>query len=70
MSIRFEGARVILRDEVVETDVTVAAGKIVAVGTAAPADQHIDARGLTLAPALIDVHGDAFERQVMPRPKV
>ena len=70
MSIRFEGARVILRDEVVETDVTVAAGKIVAVGTAAPADQQIDARGLTLAPALIDVHGDAFERQVMPRPKV
>ena len=70
MSIRFEGARVILRDEVVETDVTVAAGKIVAVGTTAPADQQIDARGLTLAPALIDVHGDAFERQVMPRPKV
>ena len=30
----------------------------------------IDARGLVLAPALIDVHGDAFERQLMPRPGV
>ncbi|CAN0220198.1 unnamed protein product, partial [Chrysoparadoxa australica] len=30
----------------------------------------IDASGMILAPALIDVHGDAFERQLMPRPGV
>jgi alpha-D-ribose 1-methylphosphonate 5-triphosphate diphosphatase len=29
-----------------------------------------DCRGLLVAPALIDVHGDAFERQVAPRPGV
>ena len=31
---------------------------------------EIDAHGRILAPALIDVHGDAFERQLMPRPGV
>lgn len=30
----------------------------------------LDGRGLILAPAIVDVHGDAFERQVMPRPGV
>lgn len=30
----------------------------------------IDASGLILAPAIIDIHGDAFERQVAPRPNV
>lgn len=29
-----------------------------------------DCRGLLVAPALVDVHGDAFERQVAPRPGV
>ena len=30
----------------------------------------MDCRGLILAPALVDIHGDAFERQIMPRPGV
>ncbi len=29
-----------------------------------------DARGLVLLPGIVDVHGDAFERQIMPRPGV
>ena len=29
-----------------------------------------DARGLLVLPGIVDVHGDAFERQVMPRPGV
>src|SRR6056297_2926623 len=58
--ITFEGAKVYLPTEIVETTVTVAGGRIA----------EIDARGLVLAPALIDVHGDAFERQLMPRPGV
>ncbi len=40
-------------------------------GTAAPATgEHIDARGLLVLPGMVDLHGDAFERQVMPRPRV
>ncbi len=29
-----------------------------------------DAKGRLVLPGIIDVHGDAFERQIMPRPKV
>jgi len=34
------------------------------------ADLEIDGTGLMLMPGLIDIHGDAFERQIMPRPGV
>lgn len=30
----------------------------------------IDATGLYVLPGIIDLHGDAFERQIMPRPGV
>lgn len=69
MSILFQGARVILDDDVVETSVRVADGRIDSLD-ASTGDQVIDATGMTLAPALVDIHGDAFERQVMPRPGV
>ncbi len=35
-----------------------------------PGARALDGRGLLLAPGLIDLHGDAFERQLMPRPGV
>lgn len=69
MSVTFQGAQVYLPDEIVETNVTVDAGRIVEIGGPAQGEV-IDATGRILAPALIDVHGDAFERQLMPRPKV
>nr|WP_249159187.1 alpha-D-ribose 1-methylphosphonate 5-triphosphate diphosphatase [Bradyrhizobium tropiciagri] len=31
---------------------------------------HLDAGGLLVLPGIIDLHGDAFERQMMPRPGV
>lgn len=65
----FEGAQVFLPGETAETTVTVADGQIAEVGGPLQGEV-IDARGLILAPALIDVHGDAFERQLMPRPGV
>ncbi|MEO0668125.1 MAG: alpha-D-ribose 1-methylphosphonate 5-triphosphate diphosphatase [Pseudomonadota bacterium] len=65
----FVGAEVYLPDQITETTVTVDDGTIVEIGGPVQGAQ-IDARGLILAPALIDVHGDAFERQVMPRPGV
>ena len=69
MTITFAGARVFLPDDIVETTVTVEDGRIVEIG-GMPRGDIIDARGKIVAPALIDVHGDAFERQVMPRPGV
>ena len=65
----FEGAQVYLPDGIQDTTVTVADGSIAEIGGPAQGEV-IDARGLILAPALIDVHGDAFERQLMPRPGV
>ncbi|MEM7212056.1 MAG: alpha-D-ribose 1-methylphosphonate 5-triphosphate diphosphatase [Pseudomonadota bacterium] len=70
MSIRIVGASVITADDVVETDVLVEDGVIAAIGTSEPGKTEIDGRGQYLAPAMIDIHGDAFERQVMPRPNV
>ncbi|MEM9552433.1 MAG: phosphonate metabolism protein PhnM, partial [Pseudomonadota bacterium] len=69
MTLTFQGAQVYLPNDIVETTVTVEDGVIVEIGGAARGEV-IDARGKILAPAMIDVHGDAFERQVMPRPGV
>lgn len=65
----FEGASVYLPGQITETNVTVSDGTIVEIGETVQGEV-IDARGKILAPALIDVHGDAFERQLMPRPGV
>ncbi|MEM9059142.1 MAG: alpha-D-ribose 1-methylphosphonate 5-triphosphate diphosphatase [Pseudomonadota bacterium] len=70
MTLKITGARIVLPDDVVETDLRIEDGLIDAIGTDAPAAQEIDGSGLILAPAMIDVHGDAFERQIMPRPNV
>ncbi|MFQ6546779.1 alpha-D-ribose 1-methylphosphonate 5-triphosphate diphosphatase [Aestuariibius sp. 2305UL40-4] len=66
-SLAITGASVILPEEIVETDVVIADGVIQSIGREEAADNTLDARGLILAPAIIDVHGDAFERQIMPR---
>ena len=64
-----QGAQVFLLNDVVETTVHVSDGVIASIGATAEG-QIIDGRGQMLAPALIDVHGDAFERQLMPRPGI
>ena len=56
-------------------DVTVEEDTIVAVGEngagGGPAGgESLDATGLLVLPGLVDIHGDAFERQLMPRPGV
>lgn len=66
----YEGASVVLSDRIAQVSVRVADGVIT--GLDAPRDgaRVIDAKGLILAPAMVDIHGDAFERQLMPRPGV
>ena len=65
----FTGAQVYLPGEITETTVTVDHEKIVEIGGPVKGAE-IDGREKILAPALIDTHGDAFERQIMPRPGV
>jgi alpha-D-ribose 1-methylphosphonate 5-triphosphate diphosphatase len=45
-------------------------GVITGIGNEEPAKQRIDACGLWVLPGIVDIHGDAFERQMMPRPGV
>ena len=63
-------ARVLLPDgEMPVTDVTLSGETIADLGGRG-AGRAIDARGLLLLPGIVDLHGDAFERQIMPRPGV
>jgi alpha-D-ribose 1-methylphosphonate 5-triphosphate diphosphatase len=66
-----EGGRALLGGEFAETSLRIAGRDIGAIGD----DQGrsalaIDARGLLVLPGIVDLHGDAFERQMMPRPGV
>lgn len=62
--------RVLLPDgDFAEASVTLEGDRIAAVGSGA-GGAEIDARGLWVLPGMIDIHGDAFERQMMPRPGV
>lgn len=66
----FEGAQVILPDRIAEVSVRIKGGLITALDGHRDGARVINAAGMLLAPALVDIHGDAFERQIMPRPGV
>ena len=63
-----EGGRTLLGAEWVEATLQISAGRISAVSPHRQAHSlRLDARGLLVLPGIIDLHGDAFERQLMPR---
>src|SRR6202140_1627363 len=72
MDIRIEGGRALIGEELESTTIHLAPqqGVISHVGSDAPARRRIDAGGLKVLPGIVDIHGDAFERQMMPRPGV
>jgi alpha-D-ribose 1-methylphosphonate 5-triphosphate diphosphatase len=66
-----EGGRIVLGGAIAETSLQVAGGEICEVGSDHERGSFgIDARGLLVLPGIVDPHGDAFERQMMPRPGV
>ena len=68
---RLASRRVILPDgRIAPATVTVEGALITAVSPYDPAPGAADLGDRLLAPGLVDVQGDAFERQVMPRPGV
>ncbi len=72
MMLRIEGGRALIdggfRDASVSMDPE--SGTITGLDAAGGGDTRIDARGLLALPGIVDIHGDAFERQMMPRPGV
>ncbi len=56
---------------IVETSLRIEDGYIAGIGENAPAAaQTVDGDGLIAMPGIVDIHGDAFERQIMPRANV
>ncbi|MBX2863225.1 MAG: alpha-D-ribose 1-methylphosphonate 5-triphosphate diphosphatase [Leptolyngbyaceae cyanobacterium MAG.088] len=71
--IAFQGANVLTPDGwLKDGTVLVENGKFVAVDQTPTPDGYteIDATGLQLLPGLVDIHGDAFERMIAPRPGI
>jgi alpha-D-ribose 1-methylphosphonate 5-triphosphate diphosphatase len=67
---RILNGRVLLPDgSLVEEAVTIQDGIIAAVGGNGNGSRALDARGLLVLPGIIDIHGDAFEHLMMPRPR-
>lgn len=65
-----EGARLVLEDRVETASVRIEGGRITGIDVARDGAAVVPGKGRILAPAFVDVHGDAFERQIMPRPGV
>jgi alpha-D-ribose 1-methylphosphonate 5-triphosphate diphosphatase len=55
----------------IQADLMIDGGSIVEIGSDIryAGIEEIDAKGCLVLPGIIDIHGDAFERNIMPRPK-
>ena len=65
--VRIAGGEVLGASGFAARDLCLADGAIV---EDAPGAEVVDARGLLVLPGIVDIHGDGFERQIMPRPGV
>ena len=70
MDIRITGAKVLAGGEFKDASIHIDDGAIAAIGVDRGGRRTIDAEDLLVLPGIVDVHGDAFERQMMPRPGV
>ncbi len=70
-TIRITGGQVLLAtDGLATTDLRLSDGRIDAIGATGGKAMTLDAPGLLVLPGIVDIHGDAFERQIQPRPGV
>ncbi|UZE50469.1 alpha-D-ribose 1-methylphosphonate 5-triphosphate diphosphatase [Rhodopseudomonas sp. P2A-2r] len=71
IDILIEGGRALIDGKIAEASLQVAGSDIASIGShAGRATLTIDAADLLVLPGIVDIHGDAFERQMMPRPGV
>lgn len=69
--ILIEGGKALIGHELVEASIHIANGAIAETSSrSGPAAMRLDSHGLIALPGIADMHGDAFERQMMPRPGV
>ena len=69
--ILIQGGRALLGGEISEASLSVADERIRDIGKSGQRGTlELDSRGLLVLPGIVDLHGDAFERQMMPRPGV
>ncbi|MFC5419695.1 alpha-D-ribose 1-methylphosphonate 5-triphosphate diphosphatase [Bosea eneae] len=70
MSLHITGGKVLV-DTLIRADLVTQGEIVFGLDGAAPAGAlRLDARGLYVLPGIVDCHGDAFERHIMPRPGV
>jgi alpha-D-ribose 1-methylphosphonate 5-triphosphate diphosphatase len=65
-----QGGRTLINGDLTETSLRIAGRTIGGVGRDGHATHTLDASRLLVLPGIVDLHGDAFERQLMPRPRV
>jgi alpha-D-ribose 1-methylphosphonate 5-triphosphate diphosphatase len=65
-----QGGRTLIDGDLTETSLQIAGRTIGAIGGDGRAPHTLEASGLLVLPGIVDLHGDAFERQMMPRPRV
>ncbi|WP_186418934.1 alpha-D-ribose 1-methylphosphonate 5-triphosphate diphosphatase [Bosea sp. CS1GBMeth4] len=71
MTLHITGGEVLAHDALIRADLVTEGEDILGLDGAAPAGAlRIDAAGLYVLPGIVDCHGDAFERHIMPRPGV
>lgn len=69
--ISIEGGTALVGREFIHAPIHIESGKIAEISSRSVAKGlRIDGRGLVALPGIVDMHGDAFERQMMPRPGV
>lgn len=69
--ILIEGGRTLIGDALEDASIHIAHGTITEVSSrGSTASLRLDSDGLIALPGIVDMHGDAFERQMMPRPGV
>lgn len=72
--LRITGGTVLTPDGLAAADISLSGGLIAGIDTdrrpPSGVETRIDASGLLVLPGIVDLHGDAFERQVQPRPGV
>jgi alpha-D-ribose 1-methylphosphonate 5-triphosphate diphosphatase len=70
IDLAIQGGRTLIDGDVIETSLAIMGRTIGAVDGDDHASRTLDASGLLVLPGIVDLHGDAFERQMMPRPRV
>jgi alpha-D-ribose 1-methylphosphonate 5-triphosphate diphosphatase len=68
--LRIERGVALVGDALAECAVDVTSDGCIAEAGSGTCLRRFDAEGLLVLPGIVDIHGDAFERQMMPRPHV